>query len=157
MKFWLQISSLHFYFCQRATHQTRGIKIHNWMHIQAKFSCGGATEGFGQPAHELISSVLNGDLDVHTQSNLYSSIINWSKEKGIILHQFDELPVICSSLIAPYIHSLLIPVTFIFNDEDYEDVEWVLHEKGVADEALHYYYNNKYWKECIRMATPSAE
>jgi hypothetical protein len=45
----------------------------------------------------------------------------------------------------------------IFNEEeDYRDVEQVLHKGGVVDKALHFYYNEEYWKEWIRMTTPSA-
>jgi len=117
-----------------------------------------STEELETSTHPLSSSLVYDVLDVDAQPNVQSSTItNRSREKSDIFHQFDALPLTRSSPIAPYIFALLISATFIFNDEDYKDVERVLHEKGVVDKAFHYYYNREYWKERIRMTTPSAD
>jgi len=105
---------------------------------------------------QIASSALNEVLGVETQNSFDNSARNRSREKGDIFHQFDALPLTRSSPIAPYIFALLISATFIFNDDDYKDVERVLNEKGIVDKALHYYYNREFWKERIRMTTPSA-
>ncbi len=74
---------------------------------------------------KLISSASNEDL----AAQYPASITNLSQEKGDIFHQFDALPLTRSSPITPDIFAPLISATFIFNDEDYKDVECMLHKK----------------------------
>ena len=83
-----------------------------------------------------------------------------SRSKEDIFHRFQDNPLKKDCPVRPIVSELLIHATFLMHKDDKEKLEKVLEERGVkTDEARldHFYHNREYWRQRVRMFTPSAK
>lgn len=85
----------------------------------------------------------------------------YCRTKEDIFHKFKDLPLSKCCTIISIVQCLLIHATFIFNENDFEELAQVLVEKfgfTTKNELYnHFFFNKEYWRERVRMVTPPAE
>ena len=71
-----------------------------------------------------------------------------------IFHQFHSLSLPKNHVATMKIFHLVQLSTWIYNEEDYNNVVEVLINKGIEDLSEHQYFNRNYWHTRIRRGTP---
>jgi hypothetical protein len=98
---------------------------------------------------------MHGDGD---STDDFDDLLDKTRDKRDIFHVFDELPIPRNNPAKSLISRLLIHGTFLFDDEDYENVaKYMAEEKEIdsrEDLLKDFYFRREWWRQRVRMYTP---